>query len=398
VVQQDKLQELVKEFDAIIKPDVRDENGEVVVAYQVMFLGTPHTEQSLYITLAKRGYDLRIWPIMVPTDFSKYLVEGIQRLAPIVFKSGPPGSPVDPERFGPEEIKKQRAKGKSYFSLQYMLDTTLSDAERYPFKLKNLIVMGLDPLKAPASMAYADDPRTLLKDLQSVGFQGDYYHGPAFVDERWVEYQGSVLAIDPAGRGADEIGAVALKQLHGKLFLPEASGLRGGYTEENLTSIANMAKRNRVNAILMETNFGDGMFAALLKPYLTRIYPVSIVEVVAKGQKEARIIETLEGIIEQHRLVVCRSVIEADLKVDMPAYSLFHQMTRLTKERGSLAHDDRLDALEMAAAYFMDQMSTDEAKAKEASEEDAMEEAMRLFYEGVVPDLRRVVASWTKGA
>jgi hypothetical protein len=52
----------------------------------------------------------------------------------------------------------------------------------------------------------------------------------------------------------------------------------------------------------------------------------------------------------------------------------------------------------MAAAYFMDQMSTDEAKAKEASEEDAMEEAMRLFYEGVVPDLRRVVASWTKGA
>jgi len=40
-------------------------------------------------------------------------------------------------------------------------------------------------------------------------------------------------------------------------------------------------------------------------------------------------------------------------------YSLFYQMTRITKDRGALAHDDRLDALAMAAAYWVEQMATD---------------------------------------
>jgi hypothetical protein len=40
-------------------------------------------------------------------------------------------------------------------------------------------------------------------------------------------------------------------------------------------------------------------------------------------------------------------------------YSLFYQMTRITKDRGALAHDDRLDALAMATAYWVEQMATD---------------------------------------
>ena len=34
-------------------------------------------------------------------------------------------------------------------------------------------------------------------------------------------------------------------------------------------------------------------------------------------------------------------------------------MTRITKDRGALAHDDRLDALAMATAYWVEQMASD---------------------------------------
>ena len=34
-------------------------------------------------------------------------------------------------------------------------------------------------------------------------------------------------------------------------------------------------------------------------------------------------------------------------------------MTRITKNRGSLAHDDRLDALAMGVAYWVEQMAAD---------------------------------------
>ena len=59
--------------------------------------------------------------------------------------------------------------------------------------------------------------------------------------------------------------------------------------------------------------------------------------------------------MNQHRLVIDPKVIEKDYKTvqDYPVetqvrYMLFHQMTRITKDRGALIHDDRLDALQMA--------------------------------------------------
>ena len=52
----DRLSETVKEFDAIIKPDVG----------RIIFLGTPQTEMSLYNTLEERGYKTKIWTALYP--------------------------------------------------------------------------------------------------------------------------------------------------------------------------------------------------------------------------------------------------------------------------------------------------------------------------------------------
>ena len=70
--------------------------------------------------------------------------------------------------------------------------------------------------------------------------------------------------------------------------------------------------------------------------------------------------------MNQHKLIIDREVIQKDYDSIQKypndvaqRYSLFYQMTRITKDRGALAHDDRLDALSMAVAYWVQQMASD---------------------------------------
>ena len=81
-------------------------------------------------------------------------------------------------------------------------------------------------------------------------------------------------------------------------------------------------------------------------------------------RKEDRIIDALEPVLNQHRLVVDRSVIEWDFKSNPDEapekrlmYMLFYQMSRMCKERGAIKHDDRLDSLAQGVKYFTDAMS-----------------------------------------
>src|SRR5690606_28900118 len=109
-------------------------------------------------------------------------------------------------------------------------------------------------------------------------------------------------------------------------------------------------------------NYGGGMFSQLLKPHLAAVGACTVDEEWdswSKGQKELRIMDTLEPIIAGHKLAVDRRVIEQDLQVqsETPQYSFIFQMTRMTRLKGALAHEDRLEALSMACAYFMDRMA-----------------------------------------
>ena len=157
------------------------------------------------------------------------------------------------------------------------------------------------------------------------------------------------------------------KTLNGFIYLLKAGGIRGsGYSPEVLQFYANLAKEYAVNTVLVESNFGDGMFSELLKPILNKTYPCSMEEVRNQTMKEKRIIDTLEPLMNQHRLIVDPSVIQEDYESvqDLPEekrlqYMLFYQLTRLTAEKGSLGHDDRVDALAMACKHWQDQMAQD---------------------------------------
>lgn len=375
----DKLSESVKEFDAILKPE-----GSII------YLGTPQTEMSLYETLPERGYSVRIWPSRFPTNEQK--VRYGDKLAPLIAESNKTGEPTDPLRFDDEDLtERELSYGRSGFNLQFQLDTSLSDADKYPLKLNDLIVMSLDGEKAPEKPVWSKDPEHKLTDLPNVGLPGDGYYSPQTKIGEWLEYTGSVLSVDPSGRGRDETGYAVVKMLNGILYVTECGGLQGGYKQDNLQTLSVIARRNNVNLILIESNFGDGMFMELWKPILRKVYDVTMEEVRSNIQKEKRIIDTLEPVMNQHRLVIDPQVIEKDIQTvqnypseSQAKYMLFHQMTRITKDKGALIHDDRLDALQMAVGYWVEQMATDAEMEVEVRKDRLKDEELERFVQGVM--------------
>jgi hypothetical protein len=207
----------------------------------------------------------------------------------------------------------------------------------------------------------------------------------------WIGYNGSVMAIDPSGRGADETAYAVVKMLNGTLYVTAAGGIPGGYSPQTLGLLAEIAKRQKVNHIIVEANFGDGMFTELLKPVLAKVHPCMIEEVKHSIQKERRIIDTLEPVLNQHRLVIDTGVIRHDMAStrDMPPekalqYQLMYQLSRVTRARGALAHDDRLDALAMGVGYWSEKMAQDADKKMAVRKTAVLDKELKKFLKNVV--------------
>lgn len=376
----DKLSEAVKEFDSILRP---------LPTSKIIYLGTPQCEQSLYNALNERGYETRIWPALFP-ELSQ-IVKYSGKLAPMITLAleqdvNLVGKPTDPKRFGEEDLAERRASyGRAGFALQFQLDTSLSDADRYPLKVSDLVVMNLNPTMGHHKVAWAAAPEVCLNDIPNVALTGDRFYRPMWHSDEMAEYTGSVMSIDPSGRGKDETGYSVVKALAGNLFLTEAGGVTGGYEPETLEALAYAAKRNQVKEIIIEANFGDGMFTQLLKPVLGRIYPCTVTEVKHSTQKEARIIDTLEPVMSSHRLIVDQKVIQKDYDTATDIkYSLFYQLTRITRDRGALVHDDRLDALAIAVNYWTETMGRDNNKAANDLKAKAMDKELKKFMGNVL--------------
>lgn len=377
-VMRDKLSETIKEFEAIIKP-----NGRII------FLGTPQTEMSIYNLLDERGYQTRIWTARYPDNRLKTAMA--YKLAPLLAeKEGSEGEPTDPQRFDDTDLCEREASyGKSGFALQFMLDVSLSDANKYPLKVNDFIVLsGCSTWsEAPVKVQWASGKEQLdsVRHLPNVGLKGDYWTTAMTKAEETAPWDGSVMSIDPAGRGKDETGYAVVKMMKGQLYLTASGGIKNGYSEDSLQELTKIAKSQNVNKIVVESNFGDGMFTQLLKTVLGKVYPCGVEEVRHNIQKEKRIIDTLEPILNQHRLVVDEKVItddyasEGDLK-----YKLFYQLTRLTRDRGAIVHDDRLDALSIAVNYWVETMDRDTDQALQEHRNELLDAELERFMEASI--------------
>ena len=359
----DKLSEVIKEFEAIIKPGGR-----------ILYLGTPQSESSIYTVLPSRGYVTRIWPARYPT--AKQVKVFGDSLAPRLRESlangeANEGDPTDGGRFNDFDLREREASyGKTGFQLQFMLDTSLSDANPFPRALCGRCVRSLPGDGLPEKGVWASSPERGYNDLHCVGMAGDRFYRPMAVQGDWIKPQGSVLSIDPAGRGKDETAFSVVKMMNSQLFLTRAGGFQGGYGDDVLQALADVAKAEQVNYIVVESNFGDGMFVKLLTPFITKTHPCTIEEVRHSVQKEKRIIDCLEPVMNQHRLIVDRQVIEADeaSTKDLPPeqavrYQLFYQMSRITREKGSLPYHDRLAGLSIAVNYGVEQAARADEQA-----------------------------------
>ena len=386
----DKLASLVKEFDAVIKP---------LDTSRIIYLGTPQTEMTLYTQLQQRSYQLRVWPARFPSGAS--LVRYGDSLAPMISsmllgdpslasQCGGRGAPTDPRRFHDIDLMEREASyGRSGFAMQFMLDPSLSDSDKFPLKLADMMVMDCDPKLGPIKVIWGSSPELARTDLTSVGLAGDRLYRPMWYSrENFVPYSGVAMSVDPSGRGGDELGYAIVAHLNGYLFVLRSRGLKGGYTDENLQRLADECKAYGVSHIVIESNFGDGMFTKLLAPFLQRTHPCAMEEVHNSTQKERRIIDTLEPVLNQHRLVMDSRVITDDFSNyndysgDTEArYQLFYQLTRITRDRGSLAKDDRLDALSMAVGYWVNIMDKDTNRIVEEHREAALMLELGKFME-----------------
>jgi hypothetical protein len=64
-------------------------------------------------------------------------------------------------------------------------------------------------------------------------------------------------------------------------------------------------------------------------------------------------------------------------------YQLFYQLSRLTKDRGSLSRDDRLDSLSMAVGYWVEQMARDVDIAVKEARAEKIDKELDKFMDSI---------------
>jgi hypothetical protein len=368
---------------------------------RIIWLGTPQSTDSIYNSLPSRGVAIRIWPGRYPTPeerkhYGEHLAPLIARRLdadPLLATGGGPlgqhGKPVENVRGYLDEAALQRKlldQGEAYFQLQHMLNTRLMDALRYPLKPERLVVMRLGTNKrVPIEIV----PGTSSSHLRHYAPGGTKFSmtEPASVSSQFVTLEAIHMYVDPApgGINGDETGYAVSGSASGNIFLLDVGGVPGGYEVSKMEALAEVAKKWGVNVLQIEKNMGYGAFREVFQPVLHRIHrDCALEDDMVHGQKETRIAATLEPIVGRGSLIVNESIVEDDWQsvqrygaARAQTYSFFHQFCKLTRERGALQHDDRLDAVEGTCRYWQVQLGMDQETVRKREAERAYKELVK---------------------
>lgn len=389
-VQRAKLLHVTKDFTSI------NATG------RILWLGTPQTMESIYNSLPARGVVTRIWPGRYPTPAQREHYGA--SLAPLIATRlgrdpslatgggmlGDQGEPIDPALLDEDTLqKKERDQGTAYFQLQHMLNTAMMDALRYPLKAERITVI------QPAGDQF---PLTVVRGMTATALKDYVVHEHAFklslphdISKETSKLQSIVAYIDPAGGGAngDETAYAVGGFLNGNVYLLSVGGIPGGYDPDKLATLANRLKPFESVAaspmvVKIEKNMGFGAFRAVFTPVLRKVLPnAGIADDLVTGQKEARIINTLEPVMGRGSLIITEDAVRHDLETSSshaPAsrltYSFFYQLAKISKTRNALVHDDRLDAVEGMVRHFTEALAADQQKQLAAIAAKAHAEAI----------------------
>lgn len=386
-IQRDRIILLSKDFVSICS------KGEII------WLGTPQSIDSMYNGLPGRGVEIRIWPGRYPTEVEE-AAYGMW-LAPLIKKritddptlrsgggpTGERGKAIDPVLLDEDTLtKKEIDQGLAYFNLQHMLNTELSDAQRFPLKTANLRFLSMDVEEkvGPMTIAFLRTPEQVILHPPGYPIRDKMYRVRSA--ENLGAIKGWYMYVDPSGGGknGDELAYAITGLLAGRVVLADAGGISGGLEEHQITWLNTIVAKWKPFSIGVEKNFGNGALMSVWRPSLNKTLPgVGIDEVWESGQKELRIIDILEPIIGSGKLLVLEDLIQNDWDScsQYPAekrstYSLFWQLSRITRDRGALIHDDRLDAVASSCRYWVGALAVDDEKAVKAAK---LEEYRKLM-------------------
>lgn len=349
----------------------------------IIWLGTPQSSDSIYNTLPGRGVDIRIWPGRYPTpeELPNYNDMLAPRLMQAILRNpalqtggglfGDLGQPTDTRINEAILRKKERDQGRAYFKLQHMLDTALMDKDRYPLKPGLLRVMPVPAGNLPLQINW----------VAADQFRYDLPAGHPLPKERLFKVSGfgtefspdtgCCMYIDPAGGGqnGDELAYAVTRYVNGYVFIVDVAGRPGSVEEADIAWLADAVARWKPSVVRIEENYGNGALRKIATPALLKRHRCQIEGIRETGQKELRIISTLEPLLGSGRLVIDQDVIVQDYKSTQKyavekrsSYCMLFQMARLTRDKGALGHDDRLDALAGSCRYWTDRLAADQDK------------------------------------
>lgn len=362
---------------------------------RIIWLGTPQSMESIYNALPGRGVAIRVWPGRYPT--LKQMENYGEHLAPMLKRKidadprlmhgggvlGDQGQPIDPSYLGEDVLqKKELDQGQSYFQLQHMLNTKLVDALRYPLKLEQCVVMPVQQVM-PLEVVRGFGGSTMRAcKVHSLGFKMQTPHS---LSQEVAKLQGIVGYVDPAGGGinGDETGYAITGFLNSNVYLLDVGGLPGGYHHDALKELAERLAVWKPNTVIIEKNMGFGAFREVFVPVLHLHHKCAVEDDLVSGQKERRIIATLEPVIGRGSLIVNEAILERDAQDcaryspgTRLQYSFFQQVAKITRDRNSLIHDDRLDATEGAVRYWQNLLAQNQSEA--VKKQQAREHAEKL--------------------
>lgn len=331
----------------------------------IRLLGTPQSAESVYMSL-QHLLPIVKFPAEMPDKSLAHEVEGVHEY--ILGLDLEPGESTQPERFSTEKLREiEAAIGPSNYALHYKLITTVGDMIKFPLRLENLVAMDVPRDEFPLKVIHAKSVPS--KRVPLWGLKNDAIYEPMYIEPRFRAYNQTACFIDVSGMGADETGVCIASRAGSYIVIHALLGFNGGYSDETLNKICDFINDYGCTVALPEKNYGGGMFNKVFAPYLIRnCKRCGLGSYESKGQKETRIIDTLEPVMAQHRLVVSFDVLK-DKENQI-------QLTRIQKRRGALKHDDRVDVLAAAVKYYSDAIALDPEVSIKQSEEEQWQEAV----------------------
>lgn len=384
-----RLHELTRQFSAWLYETKGSKNTSPT---RILESGTYHAEDSLYLRqVFQDKAHARAYPVRYPHGNEK-----IPFIAPVFAERLAKertlaGTPTTPRRFGVEYVAEQEGKSKLYFQWQYLMVPGIGEGERRPLKLGDLMVMPLHRDAVPFPVLWGENDHngsTAIGTIQNRAPDPDSrlqaIRRPAQIGASTIAYQGTRAALDIAGAGADRMVLCIVSMAAATFFVKHMAIMQGGLEAGNLQRIAELCREHGATELVYEKNadptgaFGNLLTRAIQEATVEKgqemLYPEGwSCQVTAKhstGQKELRIINSIEPLLASHRIVVAPQVLEPQCH-GHPEHEFQFQFTRITRERNSLPHDDAVDAFALGLAAWTDSNQAlslkDEAIARQAA-------------------------------